>query len=155
MTASRRRPGAVTTLALAVLLLAVINLVGAYTALRRWPMYEALGLSLPLWALTAFRALWGAAWLATAWGLWRVAAWARKGLFFALPLYLLLVLGQRAIFVRGDYERGQLSFLTGISALSVALVAFILTRKRIRQAFERPADGRPTDPANRPLNEET
>jgi hypothetical protein len=136
MTASRRRPGAVTTLALAVLLLAVINLVGAYTALRRWPMYEALGLSLPLWALTAFRVFWGAAWLATAWGLWRVAAWARKGLFFALPLYLLLVLGQRAIFVRGDYERGQLPFLAGISALSVALVAFILTRKRIRQAFE-------------------
>ncbi|MEJ2148532.1 MAG: hypothetical protein P8Z40_03535 [Chloroflexota bacterium] len=119
-----------------MLLLAVINLVGAYTALRRWPMYEALGLSLPLWALTAFRVFWGAAWLATAWGLWRVAAWARKGLFFALPLYLLLVLGQRAIFVRGDYERGQLSFLAGISALSVALVAFILTRKRIRQAFE-------------------
>jgi hypothetical protein len=128
----------------------VINLVGVIAALRRWPMYAALDLSLPLWVLTAFRAVWGVTWLATAWGLWRVAAWARKGLFFTLPLYLLLVLGQQAIFVRGDYERGHLPFLAGISALSVVLVAFILTRKRIRQAFERPADGRSTDPANQP-----
>ena len=137
MPASRSRPGVVTTLALAVLLLAVTNLTGVFVAVRRWPVYEALDLSLPLWALTAFRAAWGLAWLALAWGLWRVSPWARGGMFVALPLYLLLVLGQQAVFVRGDYERGRLPFLAAISVLSMALVAFILTRRRIQQAFER------------------
>jgi hypothetical protein len=139
MSPSRKRPGVVTTLALAVLLLAVINLAGVFVAVRRWPVYEVLDLSLPLWVLTVFRAVWGLAWLTGAWGLWRMASWARRGMVVALPLYLLLVLGQQAVFVRGDYERGQLSFLAGISILSAALVAFILTRKRIRQAFERPS----------------
>jgi hypothetical protein len=137
MPASSKRPGVVTTLALAVLLLAVINLSGVFAAVRRWAVYDALDLSLPLWALTAFRAAWGLAWLALAWGLWRVRPWARRVVFVALPLYLVLVLGQQAIFVRGDYEQGRLSFLAGLSVLSTALVAFILSRKHIRQAFER------------------
>ena len=137
MPASSKRPGVVTTLALAVLLLAVINLTGVFAAVRRWPVYETLDLSLPLWALTAFHAAWGLAWLALAWGLWRMLSWARRGIFVALPVYLLLVLGQQAIFVRGDYERGRLPFLAGLSVLSTALVAFILSRRRIRQAFER------------------
>mgnify|MGYP000452872467 CR=1 FL=1 len=72
-----------------------------------------------------------------AWGLWRMLSWARRGIFVALPVYLLLVLGQQAIFVRGDYERGRLPFLAGLSVFSTALVAFILSRRRIRQAFER------------------
>jgi hypothetical protein len=139
-----------------VLLLAVINLAGVFTAITRWPVYEALDLSLSLWTLTAFRAVWGLAWLIFAWGLRRMAPWARRGLFIALLLYLLLVLGQQAVFVRGDYERGRLPFLTGMSVLLTALAAFILTRKCVRQTFERPpGDGRqPTQPT-RPPNEET
>ncbi len=50
-------------------------------------------------------------------------------------LYELASLGEQVAFTQGPYERDLLPANIIISVLLVALVAFVLTRPHIRQAF--------------------
>jgi hypothetical protein len=135
-----RRPVVVTWLAVAVLLLAGANGLAAVGGAARWPLLTSLDMTLPPWVLVAPAAVWGAIWLVTAWGLWRLRAWARWALMLAFPLYEIVVIGQQTVFARGGYERGRLPFAAGMAVLLTGAVVFILTRRRVREAFRPTGD---------------
>lgn len=143
------RPAVVTWLAGAVLLLAGANGLAAAGGVTRWPLLASLEMALPPWALVAPAAVWGAAWLIVAWGLWRLRPWAWRAALLAFPLYELIVIGQQTAFARGAYERGRLPFSAGLALLLTGIVAFVLTRRRVREAFG------PTGGAERSPTEET
>jgi hypothetical protein len=135
-----RRPAFVTWLAVAVLLLAGANGLAAVGGAVRWPLLTSLELTLPPWALVAPAAVWGAIWLIIAFGLWRLRAWARWALMLAFPLYEIIVIGQQTVFARGGYERGRLPFAAGLAVLLTGAVVFLMTRRRVREAFRPTGD---------------
>lgn len=135
--AKRRRPAAVTWLAVLVLILGAANLLGAYGLLARWPVLAGLELTISPWGLLIPALAWGVGWLVLAWGLWRLAPWARLATIIAFPLYELMLIGRQAVFARGEYARGRLPIAAAAAVLLSALVAVILTRPGIRRAFAR------------------
>ncbi len=145
MTNRKERPILVTWLALAVFFLSAGNLGGVYAGFTRWPVLATLDLALPTWVLMLRGGIWGAVWLFVAWGLWRLLPWARRATIILFALYELTTIGQQVIFTRGVYERGRLPFAIVTAVLLVALVSLVLTRPRIRRAFQGesyPADHR-------------
>ena len=132
-----KRPLAVTTLAVVVLLLSVTNLIGAYAGLSRWPTFASLSFSIPLWALIALHGLWGLVWLGVAWGLLRTMRWSRGATLVAFPLYSLIVIGEEIFLVQGVYERGRLLFLVVLIVVVNLIVLGVMTRPGVMRAFER------------------
>jgi hypothetical protein len=130
----------VTLLAGVVLLLSMANGGRAAVALARWGALGALDLSIPLWLVAGSGILWGIAWLAEAWGLWRLKPSARMAGIILFALYPIHMLGMQAAFARGVYERDQLPFAAVSWALAAGLIALILTRPAIRLAFEHPVE---------------
>ena len=137
MSVHRNRPAFVTILALAVFLLGVINLIGAYAGIARWSVLSSLSLAFPLWGLILLNGMWGVIWLGLAWGLWRLQAWARLATMAAFPLSQFVALGVQAMFAQGDYEREHLPFVICARLIAAVLPVLILTGPRTRQAFER------------------
>lgn len=136
MTKQAKRPALVTWLALVVFSLAVANLGSVYAGLaRRW-VFAALDLDLPVWLLMIHGGLWGMIWLVVAWALWRLLSWSRYLTIVLFVMYALTTIGQQVVFTRGAYERGRLPFVFITAALFISLVAIVLTRPRIRRAFE-------------------
>lgn len=147
---ARKHPAAVTWLALAVFVLAAVNLIGVYGGLMQQPMLRGLDLSLPPEAIIVARGIWGMAWLALGWGLWRLCPLARRAVIAAFPLYELTWIGQQALFAQGAYERGRLPFAIGVAVLATGTAMLILTHPHVRRAFEGPAPGGEDRPDKEP-----
>lgn len=142
----RKRPRAVTWLAVLVFIVGVANLLGAYGLATRWSVLANLELTLPPWALLIPAIVWGIGWLVLATGLWRLLPWARWATLIAFPLYEVMLIGRQVVFARDVYARGRLPFAAGLAVAVTAVVIFVLTRPRVRQAFEgRQSTGEETD----------
>jgi len=133
----KKRPVFVTWLAWAVLILGTVNLGRVYAGWTRHDLYATLNLSLPLWLPMVSGGLWGLIWLAMAWGLWWCLPWAGRWMPVIFPIYELMVIGEQAIFARGNYERGRLAFAAGLAIILALIIGLMLNRPRIRQAFIR------------------
>ena len=136
LTERHKRPRFVTILALSVLFLSIANLWSVYSAATRSDLLSTLNLKLPLWLATASGAVWGAIWLAVAWGLWRLHPAARKATLIALPIYVLYRSGIQLIFTTSTYERNRLPFLIVVTLTLLITAIFGLTHKNVQQAFE-------------------
>lgn len=137
VSASPKRPAIVTWLAVVVFLFAGLNVFAAINGLLRWQLLQSLDITLPPWALLLPRAVWAAAWLVLGWGLLRLKRWARLGVPLALLFYQLTFMVQQLVFARQEYLRGRLPFALMLALVSTALVTWILTRPRMREAFNR------------------
>ena len=133
-----KRPGLVTLLACAVLILSAVNGVRAAVGISRWGVFEALPETLPTSAQIGIGLVWCAAWLVEAWGLWTLRPWARRAGIALFVLYQIVILGEQAIFTAAPYERGLLPVMAALSLLLIALVSLILTRPHVRRAFMSP-----------------
>lgn len=133
---TRKRPRVVTWLALLVLLLGVANLIGTWGLLVRWQVLTLVDLSLPLWALLVPAVVWGVIWPVIAMGLWGLRPWARLGVLIGFPLYELILVGRQVLFAQGAYSRSALPFKAAFALLLTASIIFVLTRPRIRRAFD-------------------
>lgn len=147
---ARQRPRIVTWLALLVLLIGVANLLGAYGLLGRWRVLIGAELSLSPWGLLIPAAVWGVGWGVLAWGLWTLRPWARRATLLAFPLYELMLIGRRLVFAQSVYARGRLPCAAGLGLLATVLVITVLTRPRVRRAF----DQRSTE-SHRTIHQET
>src|SRR5258706_14818271 len=100
-----KRPGLVTLLASAVLILSALNGVRAAVGISRWGVFGAMPESFPSSAQIAIGAIWCAVWPIEAWGLWMLRAWARRAGIALFVLYQIVILGEQAIFTVALYER--------------------------------------------------
>ena len=132
----QKRPPLVTWLSVAVLILSLANLVAFVGGLMRQSLLLSLNLSLPVWWLEGFAAIWAGIWLVLAYGLFRMLPWARLGTMIALPLYGLMNLGQVIFFARGTYERLRLPFVLVSTVLLTGVMLFLLSRMQVRQVAE-------------------
>jgi hypothetical protein len=133
----QQRPRFVTLLALAVLLLSLINLGGAYHGLRRWGYYVSLAGTAPVGFVTALNVIWGGVWLAIGTGLWRLAPWSRHATWIGIVLYGLSRALPPWIWEGPSFERERLPFALMLTAFATIISFIGLTRQRIRQAFDR------------------
>jgi hypothetical protein len=133
-----KRPGLVTLLACAVLILSALNGVRAAVGISRWGVFGAMPETFPSSAQIAIGVIWCAAWLVEAWGLWTLRSWARRAGIALFVLYQIVILGEQAIFTAAPYERGLLPVMAALSLLLIALVSLILTRQHVRRAFMSP-----------------
>jgi hypothetical protein len=144
MSTYARRRGRPRRLIAITLVVVAIGVVRAIQAVRVWQsadLYAALGVSFPPMLDVSLSALWGVAFLATGWGLWRLRNWARRAVLFLLPAYAVFSVVWLAVYTRSDYDAGRLPFLALMSALGVWLILWTLTRRSIRITFTSPAAG--------------
>lgn len=132
-----KRPLFVTLLAAVVFSLSAASFASLAVGLARWQFLVDRDLSVPLCLLLAWGGLWGAVWLAIAWGLWRLLSWARQGTIICWIVYQVMVIGRQVLFAQGDYERDRLPFAIGMAILFTVLVTAGLMSPRVRQAFGR------------------
>jgi hypothetical protein len=137
----RCRPNRVTYAALLVGLLGAVSVVRATRAWQEADLYAALGVSYPALLEIVLSAIWGVAHLGVGWGLWELRAWARRAALILLPAYGIFSIAWLAVFARSDYDTGRLPFLALTSALAVLLLLWMLTGRRVREAFAPSADG--------------
>lgn len=138
-----RRPRAVTVLACGVFIMGGVNAARVWVYLSDWTFWAGFNAPFALPARLALSIVWALALIAVAVGLWIGLGLARRAALFALPVYIAFGAAWSIVFARGDYERGRASFLIGLSAIAILLVAWILTRDRVRTYFEmeRPVEG--------------
>jgi hypothetical protein len=136
----QKRPFAVTWLAYMVFILSAGNMLGVYGGLTHHQILTSLELELPGWASVIFSGTWMVIWLILGWGLVKLAEWARRATIAAVLIYVSALAGRQVFFVRGAYERGRtlFVFITLFSAAAVSII--ILTRPRVRKAFEETAE---------------
>lgn len=139
-TSRRRRPPFVTLLGLVVFMLSSVNLASAVITIARRDVFAAEELAIPLEIISISGAIWGLAWLVVGVGLWRCKEWARKGALILFPAYTLVSLVVQVLLARGDYERDQFPFQIVTSCLLVGIIAWGLTRRRTRLAFQQLQD---------------
>jgi hypothetical protein len=145
-----KRPLLVTLLAVVVFSLSAAGFASLVAGLARWQTFTGLSLSLPLWLLIAFGGMWGVIWLVVAWGLWRLLPWAWHTTIACWIVYQVMIIGQQVLFARGDYERDRLPFAIGVTILLTVLLIAGLTLPRVRQAFGKSNDQRPTSNEQHP-----
>jgi hypothetical protein len=132
----KKRPISVTWLAAGALCISVGNLIGIYGGLARRSLYQTLDLSISPGLLAGMQAAWSVVWLAAAWGLWRLKPWARPALLIVSPIYAVYQLGMQVFLARSGYFRGRLPFTAGLAAVLLGGIFTIMTRPRIKDAFE-------------------
>lgn len=127
-----RRPRSVTLLALVVFILGLAQGVRAATFFQQRAVLAGLGLSIPLPYAVGAAAVWCAALLAAAAGLWNLGRWAGW-------LTLAAVTGSQAqgwidrwLFARSDYARLTVGFNAVLTALILALTWGVVMWQRRR-----------------------
>ena len=130
-----RRPASVTWLVLLVFILALTNLLSVIDITGRWNLYRTLQTSLPVWVFAAMNGLWAAVWATLGGGLWVCREWARRATLVALPVYMLLSIGQTLLVARSSYSHERLPFSIGLAVLISVIVVLLLTRPGIKQVF--------------------
>jgi hypothetical protein len=135
----KKRPISVTWLAVGALCISVGNLIGVYGSLVRRSLYATLDLAVSPGLLAALAGLWAIVWMAAAWGLWRLKPWARPALLIVSPVYTVYQLGQQVFFAQPGYFKGRLPFLAGLAAVLLGGIFYVMTRPRVKDAFEETA----------------
>jgi len=135
----KKRPISVTWLAAGAFCISVGNLIGVYGGLIRRSLYQMLDLTVSPGLLAGMHGVWGGIWMAVAWGLWRLKPWARPALLIVSPVYAVCQLGQQTFLAQADYFRGRLPFTAGLAAVLLGGIFYVMTRSRVREAFERTA----------------
>jgi hypothetical protein len=131
------RARSVTTLALAVLLLAAVNCVRAARVFLGSAFLAQLKLSASPLYLGASGLAWGLLFGAAAAGLWYLRPWGRWLALAGIVLYQAQAWFNRLLFDSSTYARLVWPWQGAISVLSVALTWGILWWPAIRAAFER------------------
>jgi hypothetical protein len=130
------RPFGVTLLALVVFVLAVVNLWRVPYTIQHRDLLVSLDLPFPLAVHAALGGVWGTAWLVMAWGLWRLKDWAQRITPILMVIYQAFSMTWLAVFSQTDYDRGRWPFTVAAAGLMIALTLWIMTRPRVRRAFD-------------------
>ena len=72
-------------------------------------------------------------------GLARRRAWARRWILVILSNYGAFGVLWLVIFARSDFDRGRIAFQAALTALLIALAAWVMRWRRVRRAFDLPA----------------
>lgn len=131
----RKRPRSVTFFALAVLYLSVVNLARAGVALNGALFARTLPLSLSLDYVVVNGLVWGIVFGMGAWGVWRLATWARRLLLIAIVVYQIHVWVNHWLFDTSTYARQVWPFHAGISLTWMAVVWLFLFLPGIRRLY--------------------
>lgn len=131
-----RRPWTLWALSLVVILVGVANLALALDHAWHAGHYRARGVSYPPLLRAALALGWAALLLALGVGLARRQRWARRWLVLALSNYGAFGVLWLVIYARSDYDRGRIAFQAALTALLLALAAWVLRWRRVRRAFE-------------------
>jgi len=132
-----KRPFRVTLFAVAVLSLALFNLVRLGQALSQAELMRSLGLEAPLTALEITGAVWTLGFGVAAVGLYLLKRWAWRWMLAAIVLYQV-----NSWLIRIAIERSSDEMLTrpadmAISLLSIVLVWAFLFWPRVRRSFDK------------------
>ena len=132
-----RRPWRVTLVAWVVFLFAVTQAVRAWQA---WKQHALLA-NLPLPVTPAFwignGAIWAAAAIAAAWGLWRMHRWGALLTAIGAPLYLATWVAERWLWGRAPDAVMGLPFATGVQAVGIFLILAIILAPGTLRRFTR------------------
>ena len=130
---SRPRPLSVTILALGVLTIAGFNLVRFYQAIQLWDFLSEFPTLSPLYIVLS-GLVWGVACLALAWGLWRGYTLARRFTFIFAVAYTLYYWIDR-LWISSPGLPTNLPFSAGVNLILLLVIAWILTRAKVRYFF--------------------
>ena len=133
---ARKRPRCVTLFALAVLYLGVVNLARGWLASFGLGFERTLPLSLPLPYLAACGLIWGIAFTATAFGLWKLRPWSRALTLGATLLYQGHIWINHLLFDVSTYSRQVWPFHIAVSILWIAGVWGFLSLRNIRRPYQ-------------------
>ncbi len=118
--------------------MALVNLGRALQSYWNVNLLAGREASLSPWVWLALSRLWAAVFLAAGWGLWLRRGWSRQLSLALPPIYGLDSVGMTWLFSQSPYARGRWG-LTALGWLLVSLlVAWLLTRKRVRREFGNP-----------------
>ena len=131
----RKRPRSVTFFALAVLYLGIVNLARAWLALNGSSFERALPLKMPLIYLGIGGLLWGCVFVVAAFGVWRLRAWARRGMLGAIIAYQLHIWANHFIFDTSLYARQVWPFEAGLSMIWIAVAWGFLFLPGIKRLY--------------------
>lgn len=130
------RPWTLWILCAVLAAIAVINAALAWDHVQRADEYRALGVSYPPLLRAGLALIWAIALGALALGLVQRRRWARRWILVVLSNYGAFGVLWLMIYARSDFDRGRIAFQAVLTALLVALVAWIMRWPRIRRAFE-------------------
>ncbi len=116
--------------------IAAINGALAFDHVTRADEYRALGVSYPPLLRAGFALMWAIALGALAAGLARRRAWARRWILVVLSNYGAFGVLWLMVYARSDFDRERIAFQAALTALLIALVAWMMRWRRIRRAFE-------------------
>jgi hypothetical protein len=120
-----RRPFLVTLLAVAVLIMASINLLRFVQALSQWSFLSSLPNVSPVY-LAISGLVWTVMGLPLAWGLWRGHPDAPKAARILIPLYSLYYWLDRILLKSGSGGLENWPFMAGLTLVLILLVYLIL-----------------------------
>lgn len=119
-----------------IALIAAINAALALDHVTHAAEYRALGVSYPPLLRAGFALIWAVALGALAAGLARRRRRAARWSLFVLSNYGVFGVLWLVIYARSDYDRGRIAFQAALTALLLALAAWVLRWRRVRRAFE-------------------
>lgn len=139
------RPWTLWAFSAIVALIAAVNAALALDHVARADEYRVLGVSYPPLLRAGFALIWAAALGALAVGLARRRRWAARWSLVVLSNYGAFGVLWLVIYARSDYDRGRIAFQAALTALLLALAAWVLRWRRVRRAFQT-QHGEPSEP---------
>lgn len=128
------RPFLVTLLAVAVLIMASINLLRFVQALSQWSFLSSLPHVSPIY-LTVSGLVWTVMGFPLAWGLWRGHPDTPKAARIVTPLYSLYYWLDRILLKSGSGSLENWPFMAGLTVVLILLVYLILARSGSRAFY--------------------
>ncbi len=135
-TRNPKRPLSVTLLAIGVLTIAVLNLTRLLSAIRFWPfLQEILPFSALYLILTGL--IWAGFGLPLFWGIWYGLSWAPGFARIAAVAYLIYYWLDRLLLTNHSGREANLPFTVGFSLIGMALIYWILSRRKATMFFRK------------------
>ena len=135
MQSTNRKHVAVTSLAVAVLLLAASNWSRASYMWSVRNMMAHLSTSAPTHYLASVAGAWGCAWTIAAVGLWRQARWARKLTLYGVVIYQVHNWTSRWFFGASNHAMRRWPLEAILSVLCIFVIWAILLSPRVKKQF--------------------